>query len=152
LFFAHLGIVNDMATWLLKTEPSEYSFDDLVKQREALWDGIANPAALANLRSARKGEQVLIYHTGDEKAVIGLAELASDPFEDPSSPGLTPEGLPKTPVVTVKPIKWAKTPLKLSTMKSDKRFADWALIKQPRLSVVPVPDKLAEAVRTLAGL
>ena len=66
-----------MAHWILKTEPSTYSFDDLVAEKTATWDGVANPVALRNIRSMKKGDAVAIYHTGDEKAVVGLATVAS---------------------------------------------------------------------------
>jgi predicted RNA-binding protein with PUA-like domain len=141
-----------MATYLLKTEPSTYSYVDLVRDRKATWDGVANPAALINLRSMKKGDELLIYHTGDEKAIVGLAKAVSDPFEDPKQPGKAPDGRPKFAVIDLAPVKAAKTPVTLAAIKADKQFADFALVKLARLSVMPVPAAMDKALRKLAGL
>jgi len=141
-----------MPTFLLKTEPTTYSYADLVRDRKATWDGVANPAALATLRSIKKGDELLIYHTGDEKSVVGLAKAASDAFEDPKQPGKTSDGQPKFAVVDLAPVKAAKTPVTLAAIKADKRFADFVLVKQARLSVMPVPPALDKVIRQLAGL
>lgn len=141
-----------MATYLLKTEPSTYSYADLARDRRSIWDGVSNPAALINLRSMKKGDEVLIYHTGDEKAIVGLAKATSDPFEDPKQPGKAPDGRPKFAVIDLAPVKAAKTPVTLSAIKADERFADFALVKLSRLSVLPVPPALDAALRKLAGL
>src|SRR5690349_19351002 len=106
-----------MATFLVKTEPGDYSFDDLVKDKETMWSGVSNPVALKNLRSVRKGDDVLVYHTGDEKAVVGLAKAASGPYEDPKRPGLTDDGQPKFAVIDLKAVRPAKTPVTLATIK-----------------------------------
>ena len=141
-----------MATFLLKTEPSEYAFNDLVREKKAAWTGVANAQALAQLRSMRKGDFAFIYHTGDVKAIVGLAEAASNPYEDPKQPGKTDTGSPKFAVIDLSPVKHAKTPVTLATIKQDKRFADFALVKQSRLSVMQVPAELAAILRGLAGL
>lgn len=141
-----------MATFLLKTEPTEYSFARLVAEKRAVWDGITNNAALAHLRNARKGDEAFIYHTGDEKAVVGLARIASDPYPDPEQPGLNPAGLARFPVVELTPLRRASTPMSLADIKSDRRFAGFALVKQSRLSVMPVPDDLARVIRERTGL
>lgn len=141
-----------MALYLLKTEPGEYSYSMLEKAGEVVWDGISAAPALAHLRQVKKGDEALVYHTGDEKAIVGLARFTSDPFEDPASPGVNDAGLPKVPVVKLKAMRAAKTPLTLAQMKSDARFKDWALVKQPRLSVMPVPPALEKAIRQLTGL
>lgn len=141
-----------MATFLFKTEPGEFSFARLVAEKRAVWDGITNNAALAHLRTARKGDEAFIYHTGDEKAIVALARIASDPFEDPAKPGLNAAGAPRFPVVELTPLRRARTPMPLADIKADRRFAGFALVKQPRLSVMPVPEGLAGIIREQAGL
>ncbi|HYE60366.1 MAG TPA: EVE domain-containing protein [Phycisphaerales bacterium] len=141
-----------MPTFLLKTEPGEYSFADLVTDRKTCWSGVSNPAALQAIRSIRKGDEVLVYHTGDEKAVVGLAKAVSNPYEDPDRPGLTPEGSPKFAVVDLKPVKAAMTPVTLAELKADKHFASFALVKQSRLSAMPVPPTMDKLIRERAGL
>ena len=141
-----------MATLLLKTEPGDYSFADLQHDKRTVWSGVANPVALKNLRAARKGAEAFIYHTGDEKQIVGLAAVVSEPYEDPKSPGKTPEGEPKFAVVDLKPLRAAKTPLTLAQIKADERFKDFALVRQSRLSVMPVPPELDAAIRALTGL
>jgi predicted RNA-binding protein with PUA-like domain len=141
-----------MATYLLKTEPSTYSYDDLVRQKKATWDGVANPAALANLRAMKKGDELLIYHTGDEKAVVGLARAIGEPFEDPKQPGKTADGKPKFAVIDLAPVKAAKTPVTLAAIKEDKRFEGFDLVRLPRLSVMLVPLAMDKAIRAMAGL
>jgi predicted RNA-binding protein with PUA-like domain len=141
-----------MATFLLKTEPSEYSFADLQRDRKAVWDGITNPVALGHLRTARKGDDALIYHTGDEKKIVGLARVASEAYEDPAQPGVNARGEPKFAVVDVAPLRAAKTPVTLAQVKADPRFAKFPLVTQGRLSVMPVPPELDRALRDLAGL
>lgn len=141
-----------MSTFILKTEPSEYSFDDLVRDKKATWDGITNAVALGNLRTAKPGDEVLIYHTGDEKSIVGLGKVLSAPREDPKNPGTTAKGEPKFAVVDIAPLRPVKTPVTLATIKADKRFAKLPLVTQGRLSVVPVPPELDQALRKLAGL
>lgn len=141
-----------MAMFLFKTEPGEYSFSDLVRDKRAVWSGVTNGAALAALRTVRKGDEVLIYHTGDEKAIVGLARAASGPYEDPATPGTTSAGAPKFAVVDIGPVRAAKTPLTLAAIKADPRFAGFALVKQSRLSVMAVPQPLERALRELTGL
>jgi predicted RNA-binding protein with PUA-like domain len=141
-----------MATFLLKTEPGSYSYDDLTRDKGTVWDGVTNNTALIHLRAARKGDEAFIYHTGDEKQIVGLARIASDPYEDPANPGRNARGEPKRAVFDLKPLKKAPTPVTLAQLKADKRFADFDLIKQPRLSVMPVPEKLDKLLRQMAGL
>jgi len=119
--------------WLLKTEPSEYSFADLQRDKQTRWDGISNPAALKNMRSAKKGDVVVIYHTGGERAAVGLAEIAK-------------EGEP----VEVKAKKPLGKPVGLPTFKADKLFKDSPLVKQGRLSFVPLTDAQLARVLQLA--
>jgi predicted RNA-binding protein with PUA-like domain len=141
-----------MPIWLLKTEPGEFSFADLANQGVAHWDGVSNAAALIHLRSMAKGDDALIYHTGDEKAIVGLATVARGPYEDPDQPGRTPDGRPKFAVVDLKAVKAARTPLTLADIKADGRFAEFALVKQSRLSVMPVPAPLDRIIRQKTGL
>lgn len=141
-----------MPTFLLKTEPSEYAYANLVKDKKAAWTGVSNNAALAAIRTMKKGDHAFIYHTGDEKAIVGLAEVVSAPYADPAQPGTTADGQPKFAVVDLKPSKAAKTPLTLAQIKADARFKDFVLVKQSRLSVMPVPADLEKIIRTLTGL
>lgn len=120
--------------WILKTEPSTYSFADLMKEGTSVWDGVSNPVALRNLRSMKPGEEVMIYHTGDEKAVVGFATVVSEPRPDPKNPRLTVVDLKAGPAIA--------RPVTLAAIKADAAFADLALVRQGRLSVVPVPAPL----------
>ena len=141
-----------MPTFLLKTEPGDYSFADLQRDKKVAWTGVSNNAALAALRSMKKGDEAFIYHTGDEKAIVGLAQITSAPYADPQQPGTTPDGKPKFAVVDLKPLKPAKSALALAQFKADPRFKDFVLVKQSRLSVMPVPADLDKVIRTLTGL
>lgn len=118
-----------MAYWILKTEPSTYSFDDLVKQGRAVWDGVTNPLALKHLKSMRQGDEVLIYHTGGEKAVVGLAEVVGTPYPDPKNAKLT--------VVDLRPVKRLQRAVTLAEIRAAAALKDLALVRMPRLSVVP---------------
>lgn len=140
-----------MPTFLLKTEPGEYSFSDLQRDGKTTWSGVSNPAALITLRSMKKGDEALIYHTGTEKCIVGLAKIASNPFEDPLHPGRTPAGEPKFAVVELKPLKPARSPVTLATLKADARFQSFQLVTHPRLSVILVPPELNTILRTLVG-
>ncbi|MGH7244234.1 MAG: EVE domain-containing protein [Phycisphaerales bacterium] len=141
-----------MATFLLKTEPGDYSFESLERDKRTTWTGITNPAALKALREARKGDEAFIYHTGDEKAIVGLAQILTDSYPDPKKPGLTAAGETKFPVIDLKALKRAKTHITLESVKADKRFANLGLVKQTRLSAMPVPADMALALKKLAGL
>jgi len=141
-----------MTTFLLKTEPSEYAYSDLVRDKRTTWSGVSNPAALQHIRSMRRGDFALIYHTADEKSVVGLARVLSDPVEDPARPGMNPAGAPKFAVVDLAPVAAAESPLSLAAMKADPRFAGFDLLRISRLSVMPVPDALDPIIRKLTGL
>jgi predicted RNA-binding protein with PUA-like domain len=141
-----------MATFLLKTEPGTFSFDDLARAGKTAWDGVSNAAALAFLRTMRPGDEAFIYHTGDEKAVVGLARVAGSPREDPARPGRTAAGDPKFAVVDLEAVRSAETPLTLGAVRGDARFAGFPLVTQPRLSVMPVPRGLDATIRKLTGL
>jgi predicted RNA-binding protein with PUA-like domain len=131
-----------VAFWIFKSEPDAYSYADLVRDGGTIWDGISNNAALLHLRSARPGDQALIYHTGDERSAVGLAEVTSDPYPDPKLDD------PKLVVVDVRPLRALPRPVTLAAVKADPFFADFALVRQSRLSVVPVSD--AQWARLLA--
>lgn len=141
-----------MATLLLKADPGEYSFDDLLRDGRARWDGITNAQALNFLRAARKGDGALIYHTGDEKALVGLAELASDPYPDPDDRALNARGEAKFVVADVKAVRRARSPVTLAAIKADPRFKDFLLVTNSRLSIMPVPPALDKLLRAMAGL
>lgn len=141
-----------MATYLLKTEPSVYSYADLVRDKRTTWDGVSNNAALIHIRAARKGDQALIYHTGEERRIVGLAKITSDPYEDPKNPGLNSAGAPKMAVFDLAPVAAVKKPLTLQDMKADARFKDFDLLRLSRLSVMPVPPELDRIIRELTGL
>lgn len=141
-----------MATFLFKTEPSEFSYADLVKERRSCWNGVSNNAALAHLRTAVVGDEVLIYHTGDEKAIVGLAKVVKAPYEDPKQPGKNAKGEPKFAVVDLAPVKAVKSPVTLAAIKADARFSEFPLVTQGRLSVMPVSAAIDKAIRKLAGL
>jgi|SRR6185312_13344610 len=115
--------------YLLKSEPSTYSFDDLVRDGETNWDGISNPQALANLRSMKKGEKLVIYHSGEGKAAVGTAAVVSVDADDP-----------KNPIVRIKAGKRIKRPRTLAQMRESSVFAGSILFRQFRLSVVPLTD------------
>ena len=125
-----------MAYWLLKTEPSTYSFDDLVREKQTVWEGVKNPTALIHLRSMRKNDLALVYHTGSEKQVVGIAKVASAPYADPKQKN------EKLVVVDLKADQRLNQPVTLDAIKAEKTFAGWDLLKIGRLSVVPVPEKM----------
>jgi predicted RNA-binding protein with PUA-like domain len=123
--------------WLFKTEPSTYSFEDLEKKPAGdVWDGVTNALALKHLRDVRLGDEVLIYHTGDQKAVVGIAEVTRDAYPDPSQKD------PKIVVVDLKALKRLPRAVPLADLKKDPLYADFALVRLPRLSVMPVPPDL----------
>lgn len=141
-----------MPTLLFKTEPSEFSFDDLLRDKRARWDGVTNAQAVNALRDAKKGDDVLVYHTGDEKAIVGLAQITAAPYPDPDNTALDGQGRPKLVVVDIKPVKKARTPVTLAQIKADKRFAAFQLVTHARLSIMPVPPALDILLRQMAGL
>jgi predicted RNA-binding protein with PUA-like domain len=121
-----------MAYWLLKTEPSTYSYADLESERRTVWNGVTNNLALKHLRGMAKGDLAFIYHTGEEKAIVGIAEVMSKPYPDPKA------GDPRLVVVDVKAKERISKPVSLAEIKSHKEFSDLALVRLSRLSVMPV--------------
>ena len=133
-----------MARWLLKTEPDCYAWDQLVKDKKTAWNGVTNALALKHIRTMKKGDEALIYHTGDERAAIGVAEIVSNPYADPN------ENDEKLVVVDLKPKKKLSQPVTLSDIKADPAFAGWDLLRIGRLSVVPVPDAMWSRIEELS--
>ena len=119
--------------WIRQTEPADYSFADLERDHRTRWSGVSNPVALKHLRSMAPGDPVMIYHTGDEKRIVGLARVAGLPVVDVSAGAALP------------------TPVTLAAIKADPAFADLALVRQGRLSVVPVPEPLWKRLLEMAG-
>lgn len=135
-----------MPFWLFKQEPDCYSYADLERDGETLWDGITNALALKHLRTAQAGDQAFFYHTGDEKAVVGIMEVTGAPRPDPK---LENE---KLVVVPVKPVGRLASPVTLAMLKADPAFADWELIRISRLSVMPCsPDRWERIVAMAEG-
>jgi predicted RNA-binding protein with PUA-like domain len=132
--------------WILKTEPSGYGFTDLVRDRRTRWDGVSNAVALKHLRSMLEGDDALIYHTGDEKSLIGLARIASAPYPDPTSED------PRLVVVDVEAGKPLPRQVTLAEIKADPAFKDLGLVRLSRLSVVPVEDEQWKRLLKMAGL
>ena len=133
-----------MAKWLLKTEPDCYSWDDLVRDEKATWDGVSNALALKHIRSMKKGDLALIYHTGNEKQIVGVAEVTSNPYKDPK------EVDERIAVVDLKPKSKLRSPVTLLAIKSDPAFKSWELVRISRLGVMPVPDALWNRLEKLA--
>lgn len=131
--------------WLFKTEPTAYSWQDLEKSGGATWDGVKNPQALANLRLAKKGDPVFIYHTGDEKAVIGIARVTREAYPDPKSKDL------KLVVVDLEPVRKLGKTVTLAQVKARPDLAAFPLARLPRLSVMPVSESEWKAVLDMAG-
>lgn len=121
-----------MARWLVKQEPDCYSFSDLERDGETTWDGVKNPLACKHLRAAAVGDEVFFYHTGKEKSVIGIAVVTRAMTDDEP--------------LLLKPMRRLATPVSLAAIKADDQFADWELVRQSRLSVMPVPAALWKAV------
>lgn len=129
-----------MNLWLFKTEPDCYSWSDLERDKKTVWDGVANNLALKFLRQIRKGDLALIYHTGDERQAVGIAEVISDPYVDPKLND------PKLAVVDVKLQRKLGKPVTLSEVKANKKLGDFLLVTNSRLSVMPVTPEQWEVM------
>jgi predicted RNA-binding protein with PUA-like domain len=123
-----------MAYFLAKTDPATYSIDDLERDQTTVWDGVRNPAALLAIRAMRPGDEVLIYHSQGEAAIVGLARVESEPRPDPNDA--------KSWVVDVAFVRRLSQPVTLREIKESHLFDDWALVRQGRLSTMNVPDKV----------
>src|SRR5215213_11463185 len=124
-----------MAYWLVKSEPSVYSWDQFVKDKQTFWNGVRNYAARNNLKTMKKGDEVLYYHSNEGLEIVGIAKVAKEFYQDPTTDDEA------WVVVDLKPYKHLKKPVSLAQIKTDKRLAEMALVRLGRLSVQPVTDK-----------
>ena len=131
--------------WLFKTEPSEYSYDDLERDKKTVWDGVGNNLALKNLRQVKLGDEILIYHTGNERAIVGLAEAISEPYSDPN------EKDDHLVVINLKPKRRFPRPATLSEIKAAEALKEFDLVRLPRLSVMPVSKEYWQVLEELLG-
>ncbi len=132
--------------WLVKQEPEKYSFAQLLKDKKTMWDGVRNFQARNNLRAMKKGDRVLYYHSVSEKAVVGLCEVVREAYADPTAPG------EDWSVVDLKPVKPLPKPITLETIKATASLQDIALIRQSRLSVLPLRAAEAATILKMGGL
>ncbi len=130
--------------WLFKEEPSHYSFDDLARDRSTTWSGVKNALAQKHLRSVRKGDRIFYYHTGDEKAIVGIARATGNAYPDPA------DASGKAFVVDVEPVRRLPRPVTLAEIKADKRFAQFPLVRSARLSVMPVNEDEAKNITDMS--
>ena len=130
--------------WLMKEEPSNYSYDELASDGRTAWTGVRNPLAQKHLRSIREGDRIFFYHTGKEKAVVGIARAASDAYPDPADKS------GKLYAVDVEPVKKLAGPVTLASIKADKAFASFPLVRMARLSVMPVSDEEWKRIEGMA--
>lgn len=135
-----------MPAYILKTEPSTYSFDDLVRDKQTVWDGISNPVALKHLRSVKKGDTLLIYHSGEQRSVVGLARAASAAYPDPKIAD------PKRVVIDIVAGKAVPEPVTLAQFRADAILKSTDLVRLSRLSVIPLTDAQLARVKKLAGV
>jgi predicted RNA-binding protein with PUA-like domain len=131
-----------MNYWLMKTEPGTFSWDDLVRDKKAVWDGVRNFQARNNLKAMKKGDRAFIYHSMDDKAVIGIAEISREHFPDPTDNDWA--------AVEIKPVKKLTNPVNLATIKQEKRLTNMVLVNNSRLSVQPVRKEEFDLVMTMS--
>jgi predicted RNA-binding protein with PUA-like domain len=130
--------------WLFKEEPTHYGFDDLVADRTTVWSGVKNPLAQKHLHAVKKGDRIFYYHTGDEKAVVGIATALGDAYPDPG------DKTGKSAVVDVAPVKKLQRPVTLAEIKADAAFKTFPLVRISRLSVMPVTDAEWKRIEKMA--
>jgi len=128
-----------MRYFLAKTEPASYSIDDLARDHQTVWDGVSNPQALRAIREMRPGDRVFIYHSGGQSAIVGLAEVASEPATDPKHVKLT--------IVELRYLAHIDPPMPLGEIKDAGKFPQWALVRQPRLSTMAAPEEFVTWIR-----
>jgi len=128
-----------MNYFLAKTDPETYSIDDLEREHKTVWDGVTNPQAVRAIRDMRPNDRVFIYHSGGESAILGLAAVRSAPRDDPKNP--------KSAVVELEFETRLDPPTTLAEIKQTKKFDDWALVRQGRLSTMPAPEKFVAWIR-----
>ena len=134
-----------MAYWLLKSEPTVYSYQHLDRDKKTVWDGVTNSLALKYIRQVQKGDLALIYHTGDEKAAVGIAEVISAAYPDPK------QNDPKLAVFDIKPKKRLARPVTLAEIKANEKLKDFDLVRLARLSVMPVKETYWNLLMKMAG-
>ena len=130
--------------FLFKEEPTHYAYDDLARDGKTSWTGVKNPLAQKHLRSVKKGDRIFYYHTGDEKAVVGIAKAAGDAYPDPK------DGSGKLHAVDVVPVKKLARPVTLAEIKASAAFRDFPLVRISRLSVMPVSDREWDGIERMA--
>jgi predicted RNA-binding protein with PUA-like domain len=131
--------------WLFKEEPSNYAFDLLVKDKKTTWSGVKNPLAQKHLHAVKRGDQIFYYHTGDQRAIVGIAKALGDAYPDPD------DETGKRAVVDVGPVKPLPRPVTLAEIKADPAFKTFALVRMSRLSVMPVTVDEWERILKMAG-
>lgn len=131
------------AYWLFKTEPKTYAYEDLERDGRTRWDGVRNAVAQKHLAAVRRGDLVFVYHTGDVKALVGVARAVSDPAPDPAEPSLA--------TVEIEAVRRLRRPVTLMEVKSNPAFAGFDLVRLPRLSVMPVDDERARELERMAA-
>jgi predicted RNA-binding protein with PUA-like domain len=130
--------------WLFKEEPSHFSYDAFVKDKTTVWSGVKNPVAQRHLHAVKKGDRIFYYHTGDEKAIVGIAKATRDAYADPTDPS------GKAAVVDIAPVGKLKRPVTLKEIKADRAFKDFPLVRISRLSVMPVTDEEWERIEKMS--
>lgn len=133
-----------MAYWLLKTEPSVYSFDDLVREKKGVWDGVRNSLALKYMRAMEKGDLAFIYHSGKVRSIVGIAEITSDPHPDPR------QDKTSRVVVNLRPVQRLTHPVTITAVKLSGEMADSPLVRISRLSVMPVTEAQWRSLLTMS--
>lgn len=131
--------------WLFKEEPTHYGYDDFAADGRTIWSGVKNPVAQKHLRGVKKGDRIFYYHTGDEKAVVGVAKALGDAYADPK------DRSGKAAVVDVAPVRKLKRPVTLKEIKADPAFKNFPLVRISRLSVMPVSDSEWKRIEDMAA-
>ena len=134
-----------MAHWLLKSEPSSYSWDQLVKDKHTSWTGVRNPQASANLKAMKPGDRCFFYHSGEGKEIVGVAEVVKAAYPDPT------DKAGKAVTVDIKAVGPVKQPVTLAAIKTDGKFKEFRLVRESRLSVVPVSEEHWKLLTRMAG-
>jgi predicted RNA-binding protein with PUA-like domain len=134
-----------MAKWLLKSEPGTYSFADLERDGRTVWDGVRNNTAALHLRTMKKGDEALFYHSGEDRQVVGIAKIVTENFPDKTDPA------GRFVAVEIAPVRPLKAPVSLAQMKAEPALADMAMIKLSRISVSPVTEAEWKTILKMAG-
>ena len=135
-----------MNHWLMKSEPDTYGWKTLVADKRTNWDGVRNPQATNNLKAMKKGDRAFFYHSGEERAVVGVCEIVKEYYPDPRDKS------GRFGMVDVAPVEPVKTPVTLAAVKADSRFADFLLVRQSRLSVMPVNEAQWKLICAMGGI